>query len=129
MVAEALKPAVPREVAIDEKNRRILLKVANEDLAIAIGRKGQNARLTSRLIGWRLDIEEFKTIASDPRAQALHGLASALGVELDLAGRLLAAGFTSTAAFEGVEAADLVDAGFTEEEAQDLIARVAHASS
>ncbi|MFM9081598.1 MAG: transcription termination factor NusA, partial [Opitutaceae bacterium] len=59
MIIEALKPAVPREIVLDDKNHRILLKVATDDLAVAIGRKGQNARLTSRLIGWRLDIEEF----------------------------------------------------------------------
>jgi len=67
-VIEALKPALPREIIIDERNRRILLKVATDDLAIAIGRKGQNARLTSRLIGWRIDIEEFKAEGDDPRA-------------------------------------------------------------
>jgi transcription termination/antitermination protein NusA len=59
MVREALKPAVPRAVVLDEKARRILLRVASDDLAIAIGKKGQNARLTSRLIGWKIDIEEY----------------------------------------------------------------------
>ena len=48
MVIEALKPAVPREIIIDDKAHRVVLKVATDDLAIAIGRKGQNARLTSR---------------------------------------------------------------------------------
>ena len=72
MVIEALKPAVPREILIDEKNRRILLKVATDDLAIAIGRKGQNARLTSRLIGWRLDIEEFKAVLRNSFDVLMH---------------------------------------------------------
>ncbi|MEN9401341.1 MAG: hypothetical protein RL091_44, partial [Verrucomicrobiota bacterium] len=48
MLIEALKPAVPREILLDEKNKRILIRVVNDDLAVAIGRKGQNARLTSR---------------------------------------------------------------------------------
>jgi len=75
MIIEALKPAVPREIVVDEKKRnRILLKVATDDLAIAIGRKGQNARLTSRLIGWRLDIEEFRAAGDDPRGTAIASL-------------------------------------------------------
>jgi N utilization substance protein A len=124
MLAEALKPAVPREIVLNEKDKRMLVRVANEDLAVAIGRKGQNARLTSRLVGWKLDIEEWKATASDPRAQAISALVAAFGFEADIAGRLVGNGINSPAAFEGVEASDLVDAGFTEEEAQAIIAKV-----
>ena len=45
MLIEALKPAVPREIILDEKSKRVLVRVVNDDLAVAIGRKGQNARL------------------------------------------------------------------------------------
>jgi len=124
MVIEALKPAVPREIVIDERNRRILLKVATDDLAIAIGRKGQNARLTSRLIGWRIDIEEFKAEGDDPRGNAVASLVKSLGLEPAIAGRLVDMGINSPAAFEGVVAEDLVSAGFTAEEAQNVILRV-----
>lgn len=125
MVIEAMKPAVPRDILIDEKNHRIMLKVATEDLAIAIGRKGQNARLTSRLIGWRLDIEEFRAVGDDPRGNAIASLVKAFSLDAEIAGRLVDMGINSPAAFEGVEANDLVDAGFTSEEANDIIARVA----
>src|SRR5476651_2629804 len=74
MLEEAIKPAIPKDIILDEKNHRILLKVATDDLAVAIGRKGQNARLTSRLIGWRLDIEEFKAQGDDPRKAAIDAL-------------------------------------------------------
>src|SRR5476651_517457 len=124
MIIEAMKPAVPREIIIDERNRRILLKVATDDLAIAIGRKGQNARLTSRLIGWRIDIEEFKAEGDDPRGNAVAALVKALGLDPAIAGRLVDMGINSPAAFEGVVADDLVGAGFTAEEAQDVIQRV-----
>ena len=124
MIIEAFKPAVPREITLDDKNHRILLKVATDDLAVAIGRKGQNARLTSRLIGWRLDIEEFKAVGSDPEGDAKRKLAAALGVGEDVAVRLVKAGFVSLDLFEGVEADDLVGAGFSAEEAADIIARV-----
>ena len=125
MVIEALKPAVPREIVLDEKSRRILLRVANDDLAIAIGRKGQNARLTSRLVGWRIDIEEFRAVGADPEGDAKRKLVAGLGVAEDLALRLVKAGFVSLELFEGVEAADLEGAGFTPEEAALVIQRVA----
>lgn len=125
MVIEALKPAIPREIVLDEKARRILLRVANDDLAIAIGRKGQNARLTSRLVGWRIDIEEFRAVGADPEGDAKRKLVAGLGVTEDLALRLVKAGFVSLELFEGVEAADLEGAGFSPEEATLVIQRVA----
>jgi transcription termination/antitermination protein NusA len=124
MVLEALKPAVPRDIVIDERSKRILLRVATEDLAIAIGKKGQNARLTSRLIGWRIDIEEHRTTAADPRAQAIQSLVSGFGLEAALAERLVAIGINSPAAFEGVDADSLVETGFSAEEATAIMQRV-----
>src|SRR5688572_18291701 len=124
MLIEALKPAVPREIILDEKNKRLLVRVVNDDLAVAIGRKGQNARLTSRLVGWRLDIEEFKIVAADPRAQAISLFVNTYGFDKAEAERLVANGINSPAAFEGVEASDLVGFGFTEEEAAGLITKI-----
>ena len=125
MLIEAFKPAVPREIIIDEKNHRVVLKVATDDLAIAIGRKGQNARLTSRLIGWRLDIEEFKAAGDNPEQSAADLLVKTFVFDPAIALRLVRMGITSPAAFEGVAAEDLVGGGFTAEEAQEIIARVA----
>ncbi|HZP59046.1 MAG TPA: transcription termination factor NusA [Opitutaceae bacterium] len=128
MVIEALKPAVPRDITFDEKNHRILVKVATDDLAVAIGKGGKNVRLTSRLLGWRLEVEEFKTTSDDPRAVAIASLTKAFALEAAAAERLVAIGINSPAAFAGVEANDLVDAGFTAEEAQDILSRVTKAS-
>jgi N utilization substance protein A len=124
MIIEAFKPAVPRDIILDDKTHRILLKVATDDLAVAIGRKGQNARLTSRLIGWRLDIEEFKAEGSDPRGNAVASLVKTFQLNPAIAGRLVDMGINSPGAFEGVADEDLVGAGFTAEEAKDIIARV-----
>jgi N utilization substance protein A len=129
MIIEALKPALPREIVLDEKTHRILLKVATDDLAVAIGRKGQNARLTSRLIGWRLDIEEFRAVGADPEGDAKRKLVAALGIAEPIALRLVKAGFVSLELFDGVEADDLVGAGFSPEEAADIIGRVAGAKA
>src|SRR5690606_25235232 len=53
-VREALKPAVIAEskIIVDEEAKRVTVRVAEEELSKAIGRRGQNARLTSRLMGW-----------------------------------------------------------------------------
>jgi N utilization substance protein A len=128
MVIEALKPAAPRDIVFDEKNHRIIVKVATDDLAVAIGKGGKNVRLTSRLLGWRLEVEEFKTTSDDPRATAIASLTKAFALETAAAERLVAIGINSPAAFSGVEQNDLVDAGFTTEEAQDILARVTKAS-
>jgi N utilization substance protein A len=124
MVLEAMKPAVPRDIVIDERSKRILLRVATDDLAIAIGKKGQNARLTSRLIGWRIDIEEHKTEVVDPRTQAIQSLVIAFELNPALAERLVAVGINSPAAFEGVDAETLVETGFTADEAAAIMKNV-----
>ena len=127
MIIEALKPAVPREIIVDERGRRILLRVADEDLAIAIGRKGQNARLTSRLIGWKIDIEEYREQTVDVQDEATKRLASILKVSYELATRLVTAGFVSLEIFEGVESDDLEGQGFAADEAAAILAKVAAA--
>lgn len=124
MVIEALRPAVPRDLQFDEKNRRILVRVASDDLAVAIGKGGKNVRLTSRLLGWRLEVEEFKTQVADPRTAGINALVSTFGFDQALAGRLFAIGVTSPAAFEGIATDDLVSANFTVEEAEAILARV-----
>ncbi|MGJ3243623.1 MAG: transcription termination factor NusA [Opitutales bacterium] len=127
LLEEALKPAVPKNIEIDEKNRRIHFQVAEDDLSIAIGRRGMNARLTSRLLGWKLDIgkEEKKVVGFDEKLErAVQGLNQIPGLSEEMVGRLVPLGFTSADVFEGVTAQDLEEAGFTNEEAVDIISKV-----
>ncbi len=126
MLAEALKPAVPINVQIDERNKRIHFEVADRDLSVAIGRRGQNARLTSRLMGWRLDISKEKVAGGfeDKKERAIAGLNQIPGISDELAERLVAVGLISPEAFDGVEASDLVDAEFTEDEANTILTKV-----
>ena len=128
MVAEALKPAVLRNIIIDEKNRRVGIVVSEDDLAVAIGKKGQNARLTSRLIGWKLEIMKQQTVATtleEKKGMAASGLTKIPGIDDATAQRLVVAGFSSLELFDGVEGGDLVGAGFTPEEADDILKKVA----
>ena len=56
-VAKALSPARVREVYIDDETREATVVVPNDQLALAIGKEGLNARLATRLTGWKIDIQ------------------------------------------------------------------------
>ena len=67
-VAKALSPARVREVLVDDENRQATVIVPDDQLSLAIGREGQNARLAAKLTGWRVDIvgeSEFAERAED----------------------------------------------------------------
>jgi len=71
-VAKALSPARVREVLVDDEARQATVVVPDDQLSLAIGREGQNARLAARLTGWRIDIKsetEFATEEQEPGYQ------------------------------------------------------------
>src|SRR5918911_5462241 len=97
-VVNALAPAEVAKVVMDEEQRRIEVVVPDEQLSLAIGRRGQNVRLASQLTGWDIDIlteaeeserrqEEFR------RRSALF--VEALDVDDVIAGLLVTEGFNS----------------------------------
>jgi len=67
-IANALKPAEIGSVELDEEGRRAAVIVADEQLSLAIGRKGQNVRLASRLSGYELDIVSMTELAKSAEA-------------------------------------------------------------
>ncbi len=88
-VYNALAPAHVSMVRVDEENRSLLVVVPNDQLSLAIGRQGQNVRLASKLLGWRIDVKSEQRYANleDPGYQSLLNLT---GVEEPLADQLLA---------------------------------------
>jgi N utilization substance protein A len=64
-VAKALSPARVREVIVDDQERQATVIVPDDQLSLAIGRDGQNARLAARLTGWRVDIKSETEFAQD----------------------------------------------------------------
>ncbi len=64
-VAKALSPARVREVLVDDDARQATVIVPDDQLSLAIGREGQNARLAARLTGWRIDIRSETEFAAD----------------------------------------------------------------
>ena len=64
-VAKALSPARVREVLVDDENRQATVIVPDDQLSLAIGKEGQNARLAARLTGWRVDIRSETEFADE----------------------------------------------------------------
>ena len=125
-LAEALKPAVPQNITLDREKRRMYFEVVEDDLSIAIGRKGINARLTSRLLGWKLDIGKVvvKQVGFDERKSKAADALTSVGIEFEVADRLVAFGLVSPEAFEGVTAEDLVGLGFEQDIADSILSKV-----
>jgi len=62
-VAKALSPARVREVIVDDEDKSATIIVPDDQLSLAIGKEGQNARLASKLTGWRIDIKSQQQMA------------------------------------------------------------------
>ncbi|MHB1464484.1 MAG: transcription termination factor NusA [Thermoleophilia bacterium] len=85
-VAKALSPAMVREVLVDDEEKSATVVVPDDQLSLAIGKEGQNARLANKLTGWRIDIksesqmseEESAMVFSDEEAEELAGRCCAL---------------------------------------------------
>jgi N utilization substance protein A len=72
-VAKALSPARVREVIVDDEERQATVIVPDDQLSLAIGRDGQNARLAARLTGWRVDIKSETEFAADETEMEFEG--------------------------------------------------------
>jgi len=93
--------------------------VNEDDMRIAIGSKGRNARLTSKLMGWRLDITKSLHVTESVEAQlgdkALR-LAAQLQLSPELVAKFIGLGIESVGAFEGVTAEDFAGTDLTPDE-------------
>ncbi len=108
--AAALKPANIRSISLDEATHTVRVLVGKDDLSLAIGKRGQNARLTSKLTGWDVDIEEDKTaeqVLESQKAEAAHSMAEALGISEDEAQTLAAGGMNSIEVILTADADDI----------------------
>jgi len=72
-VAKALSPARVREVIVDDEERQATVIVPDDQLSLAIGRDGQNARLAARLTGWRVDIKSESEFAAEEEVEEYEG--------------------------------------------------------
>src|ERR1041384_1066982 len=111
-VLEALKPAKVKNLVFDTEKKSVQISVDEDQLSLAIGKKGQNARLTSRLTGWEINIGKdtsATTVVEQKVAQAAQTLAGALPVSEDQALILVKSGFTNLEGLRDADVQDLVD--------------------
>ncbi|MBI4011812.1 MAG: transcription termination/antitermination protein NusA, partial [Candidatus Rokubacteria bacterium] len=131
LVARALSPAKVASVTVqgEGEERSALVVVPDNQLSLAIGKKGQNARLAARLTGLRIDVkseselEEERRRHEDERARGLAALAELAPVDAHLAEVLATHGLESPAKIKAAGAAGLREiAGLGEREADAVVA-------
>ncbi len=108
--AEALKPAKIKSMDLDETNKKIIVRVGTDELSLAVGKRGQNVRLTSKLIGWHVAIEKDETIEAafeGKLSQVTVVLSQTLGIPENVASALVRAGFSSVETIQSAEPSDL----------------------
>jgi len=126
-VVNALAPAEVSKVVLDEEMERIEVVVPDEQLSLAIGRRGQNVRLASQLSGFEIDImteeEESAKRQEEFRIRTERFMAG-LDVDDMMAGLLVSEGFAAIEEIAFVDVEELVDIdGLDEETAEELQAR------
>jgi N utilization substance protein A len=120
-VCNALAPAEISRVVIDESNQSMEVIVPDEFLSIAIGKKGQNVRLASKLSGWHLDVKS-ETRYTKAMQSGYDSLVALPGVGISMADTLYEAGFYSADEVSRASIEDLVQIrGIGEEKAKKLV--------
>jgi len=96
-ITNALAPAKLKAFEIDETGKRVKITVSEDQLSLAIGKRGQNARLTSKLTGWQVDIEPEVVVTKgfeEKVAEAVDSLAAIPGISREQADVLVHHGLT-----------------------------------
>ncbi len=126
-VANALQPAKLSSVEVDQANRSVSVTAPDDQLSLAIGRKGQNARLAAKLTGWHIDISKKEEAPKeeafeDKVRHAVERLASVPGIGNEFASALVSHGFLSLEGIIAAETSDLADIeGIGAENAEKVI--------
>ncbi|MGH8052203.1 MAG: transcription termination factor NusA [Arenimonas sp.] len=126
-VINAMAPAEVQSIIVDEEKHSMDIAVAEDKLAQAIGKGGQNVRLASRLTGWQLNVmtQDQVSAKSDAEQSTARQLFMAkLEVDEEIAGILVAEGFSTVEEIAYVPAAELLAVeGFDEDIVEELRAR------
>jgi N utilization substance protein A len=96
-ITNALAPAKLKAFVVDEANKRVKIIVSEDQLSLAIGKRGQNARLTSKITGWQVDIEAEVVVTKgfeEKVAEAVDLLAAIPGISREHADVLVHHGLT-----------------------------------
>ena len=126
-IVNALAPAEVAKVVMDEEADRVEVVVPDEQLSLAIGRRGQNVRLASQLTGWQIDIITESQDSERRQKEFAERTAlfqEALDVDETIAQLLVTEGFATIEDLAFVEAYEVAEIeGFDEETAEELQTR------
>ncbi len=122
LIPNALQPAEIEEVMLCHLLGRAVVLVRDDQLSLAIGRKGQNVRLATKLVGWDIEIRTAEELDGDIE-KAVAAFTKIPGVEIELAERLVEQGILGYDDLSVMEVDSLVSTieGLTEEMAEHLI--------
>ena len=122
MIPNALQPAQIEEVFLYPRLGRAIVLVKEDQLSLAIGRRGQNVRLASKLVGWDIEIMTLDEL-NESIERAVGWFNQIPGVTEEMAEAFIEEGFLSYDDLTFMEPAQLGElAGITEEQAEDVIA-------
>ena len=124
LIPNALQPAEVEEVILCQMLGRAIVLVQEDQLSLAIGRRGQNVRLASKLCGWDIEIMTREEL-DEQIEQAVAGYSSIEGVEPELAERLVGEGFLWYDDLETIEPDALMEMGGLTAEQVDRIVQQA----
>ena len=123
LIPNALQPAEVEEVILCQMLGRAIVLVQEDQLSLAIGRRGQNVRLASKLCGWDIEIMTREEL-DEQIEQAVAGYSSLEGVEPELAERLVGEGFLSYDDLSVIEPEALMEmGGLTAEQVDHIVPR------
>jgi N utilization substance protein A len=121
LIPNALQPAEVEQVILCKMLGRAIVLVREDQLSLAIGRRGQNVRLASKLSGWDIEIMTQDELAESIE-RAIGGFSELTGVEVSLAEKLVEQGFLSYDDLSIIEPDDLVRMGdLTEDLAATIV--------
>jgi transcription termination/antitermination protein NusA len=120
LIPNALQPAEVEQVILCKMLGRGIVLVREDQLSLAIGRRGQNVRLASKLSGWDIEIMTQEELAQAIE-RAVEGFSSLTGVEEELANRLVEEGFLSYDDLSIIEPDALMAMGNLSEEDANII--------
>jgi N utilization substance protein A len=123
-VYNALAPSEVSMVIIDDDRKALLAVVPDDQLSLAIGRQGQNVRLASRLLGWKIDVKS-ESRYNNLENNGYRTLLEVEGVDENLADRLFSAGITSVAQLAEIDVEKLMTLARLDEEKARTLQRTA----
>jgi len=121
LIPNALQPAEVEQVILCRMLGRAIVLVREDQLSLAIGRRGQNVRLASKLSGWDIEIMTQDELA-ESIDRAVQGFSSIEGVQQELAERLVEEGFLSYDDLSIIEPDALMEmGGLSEEQVNEIV--------